>query len=162
MYKQIIDKYYVGCDALRHILLTHSQSVAQRALQIASLHPELHIDCDFVEQAAIGETATGDGVTAELAERRRLQVLPHLFVEISPVSGHKKTPCKNLSDFCMELADSSERCKRFPILSGFVLFFPVWAGHRWDALRRRSPYSRVATAMTPERLSPSSSATASI
>lgn len=73
-----------------------------------------------VVKAAIGETATGDGVTAELAERRRLQVLPHLFVEISPVSGHKKTPCKNLSDFCMELADSSERCKRFPILSGFV------------------------------------------
>jgi uncharacterized protein len=53
MYKQIIDKYYVGCDALRHILLTHSQSVAQRALQIASLHPELHIDCNFVEQAAM-------------------------------------------------------------------------------------------------------------
>ena len=89
-----------------------------------------------VVKAAIGETATGDGVAAELAERRRLQVLPHLFVEISPVSGHKKTPCKNLSDFCMELADSSERCKRFPILSGFVLFFPVWATHRWDALRR--------------------------
>ena len=53
MYKQIIDKYYVGCDALRHILLTHSQSVTQRALQIASLHPELHIDVDFVEQAAM-------------------------------------------------------------------------------------------------------------
>ena len=53
MYKEIIDKYYVGCDALRHILLTHSQSVAQRALQIASLHPELHIDTAFVEQAAM-------------------------------------------------------------------------------------------------------------
>nr|DAZ79510.1 MAG TPA: hypothetical protein [Caudoviricetes sp.] len=62
----------------------------------------------------------------------------------------------------MELADSGERCKRFPILSGFVLFCPVWAGHHRDALRRRSPYSRVATAMTPERLRPSSSATASI
>lgn len=53
MYKQIIDKYYVGCDALRHILLTHSQSVTQRALQIASLHPELHIYVEFVEQAAM-------------------------------------------------------------------------------------------------------------
>ena len=53
MFQQVINKYYVGCDALRHILLTHSQSVAQRALQIASLHPELHIDSSFVEQAAM-------------------------------------------------------------------------------------------------------------
>lgn len=50
-----------------------------------------------VAKAAIGETATGDGVTAELAERRRLQVLPHLFVEISPISGHSKTPMQKRS-----------------------------------------------------------------
>ena len=43
MYKEIIDKYYDGCDALRHILVTHSESVARRALQIAALHPELNI-----------------------------------------------------------------------------------------------------------------------
>lgn len=53
MYQQIIDKYYGGCGALRHILLTHSESVARRALQIASLHPELHIDTDFVREAAM-------------------------------------------------------------------------------------------------------------
>ena len=53
MYEQIIDKYYGGCDALRHILLTHSHSVAQRALQIANRHPELNIDCDFVREAAM-------------------------------------------------------------------------------------------------------------
>ena len=53
MYQQIIDKYYGGCGALRHILLTHSESVARRALQIASLHPELHIDTDFVRAAAM-------------------------------------------------------------------------------------------------------------
>lgn len=53
MYEQIIDKYYKGCDALRHILLTHSQSVAQRALQIAFLHPELNIDINFVREAAM-------------------------------------------------------------------------------------------------------------
>ena len=39
MYEQIIDKYYGGCDELRHILLTHSQSVVQRALRIAANHP---------------------------------------------------------------------------------------------------------------------------
>ena len=53
MYQQIIDKYYGGCGALRHILLTHSQSVAQRALRIAAMHPELNIDTDFVRNAAM-------------------------------------------------------------------------------------------------------------
>lgn len=53
MYKEIIDKYYDGCDALRHILVTHSESVARRALQIAALHPELNIDTDFVREAAM-------------------------------------------------------------------------------------------------------------
>ena len=53
MYEQIIDKYYGGCDALRHILLTHSQSVAQRALRIAANHPQLHIDTNFVREAAM-------------------------------------------------------------------------------------------------------------
>lgn len=53
MFQEIIDKYYNGNAALRHILVTHSQSVAQLALQIASLHPELHIDTDFVRDAAM-------------------------------------------------------------------------------------------------------------
>lgn len=53
MYQQIIDKYYGGCSALRRILLIHSESVARRALQIADLHPELHIDRDFVLNAAM-------------------------------------------------------------------------------------------------------------
>ena len=53
MYQQIIDNYYGGCGALRHILLTHSQSVTQRALRIAAMHPELNIDTDFVRNAAM-------------------------------------------------------------------------------------------------------------
>ena len=53
MFQEIIDKYYNGNAALRHILVTHSQSVAQLALQIASLHPELHIDTGFVRDAAM-------------------------------------------------------------------------------------------------------------
>lgn len=52
-WKQIIDKYYAGCDGLRHILLTHSQSVAQLALQIADAHPEMQMDRAFVEDAAM-------------------------------------------------------------------------------------------------------------
>ena len=52
-YTEIIDKYYNENAALRHILITHSQSVAQLALQIASLHHELHVDTQFVYDAAM-------------------------------------------------------------------------------------------------------------
>lgn len=52
-YQAIIDKYYPEDDELRHILITHSQSVARRALQIVSSHPELHLDAQFVEEAAM-------------------------------------------------------------------------------------------------------------
>lgn len=53
-YLSIIDKYY-GEDVspLKTILLTHSQSVARKALQIVDLHPELHLDRQFVEEAAM-------------------------------------------------------------------------------------------------------------
>jgi len=52
-YKCIIDKYYPEDNALKHILLTHSRSVANLALDIAQRHPELNIDSDFVEEAAM-------------------------------------------------------------------------------------------------------------
>ena len=52
-YQAVIDKYYPEDDELRHILITHSQSVARRALQIVSSHPELHLDAQFVEEAAM-------------------------------------------------------------------------------------------------------------
>ena len=53
MYEKIIDKYYNENAALRHILITHSQSVAQLALQIAALHPELNSNTTFVYEAAM-------------------------------------------------------------------------------------------------------------
>ena len=53
MYQQIIDKYYGGCGALRHILLTHTESVARRALRIAAIDRELNIGTDFVRNAAM-------------------------------------------------------------------------------------------------------------
>lgn len=51
-YQSIIDKYYEEGE-LKRILLVHSQSVTRRALQIVSLHPELHLDARFVEEAAM-------------------------------------------------------------------------------------------------------------
>ena len=52
-WKKIIDKYYSGDVDLRTILIIHSQSVARKALQIVSLHPELNLDREFIEEAAM-------------------------------------------------------------------------------------------------------------
>ena len=53
-YQKIIDKYYgEGPSVLKTILLTHSQSVARKALQIVSLHPELHLDREFILEASM-------------------------------------------------------------------------------------------------------------
>ncbi|WP_337567574.1 HDIG domain-containing metalloprotein [Prevotella sp.] len=52
-WKKIIDKYYSEDGDLRTILIIHSQSVARKALQIVSLHPELNLDREFIEEAAM-------------------------------------------------------------------------------------------------------------
>ena len=52
-FQRIIDKYYPEDNGLRRILLIHSQSVAQKALQIVVSHPELGIDHDFILAAAM-------------------------------------------------------------------------------------------------------------
>lgn len=52
-WKKIIDKYYSEDGDLRTILIIHSQSVAHKALQIVSLHPELNLDREFIEEAAM-------------------------------------------------------------------------------------------------------------
>lgn len=50
---KIIDKFYPEDNELKRILLVHSRMVADRALLIASRHPELHLDVDFLENAAM-------------------------------------------------------------------------------------------------------------
>ena len=67
-YQAIIDKYYPvggvgGCSDpqppnlegldLRRLLLKHSRQVADRCLAICKNHPELYIDREFVEEAAM-------------------------------------------------------------------------------------------------------------
>ena len=49
----LIDKYYPVDNELKHILLVHSQSVADKAVALAHKHPELDIDIDFVYEAAM-------------------------------------------------------------------------------------------------------------
>ncbi|MCE2617435.1 MAG: HD domain-containing protein [Phocaeicola sp.] len=51
--RAIIDKYYPEENQLRYILLTHSKSVAEKALSIAQRHPELNLDISFLEEAAM-------------------------------------------------------------------------------------------------------------
>ena len=48
-----INIYYPEDNELKHILLTHSRSVADKALWIADRHPELELDRSFLEEAAL-------------------------------------------------------------------------------------------------------------
>ena len=52
-YQTVIDKYYPHDNELRHILITHSRCVADLALALAKRLPELCLDLQFVEEAAM-------------------------------------------------------------------------------------------------------------
>ena len=52
-YQAIINKYYPEDNELRHILLVHSRAVADKAFAIADRHPELSLDRQFIEEAAM-------------------------------------------------------------------------------------------------------------
>lgn len=49
----IIDKFYPEENELKHILLDHSRSVSEKALEIAHRHPELQLDTPFLGEAAM-------------------------------------------------------------------------------------------------------------
>ncbi len=49
----IIEKYYKKDSELYTILIKHSTDVMNKALSIAENHPELHIDTEFVKEAAM-------------------------------------------------------------------------------------------------------------
>ncbi len=52
-YQAIIDKYYKEDTELKRILMVHSRSVADKALSIVASRPELGLDKEFVEEAAM-------------------------------------------------------------------------------------------------------------
>lgn len=52
-YSTIIDQYYPQGSKARDILLTHSECVARKALQIVDKHPELKLDRNFIQEAAM-------------------------------------------------------------------------------------------------------------
>ena len=49
----IIKKYYPESSDGYRILVTHSRSVADKALALARLHPEMNLDLTFIEEAAM-------------------------------------------------------------------------------------------------------------
>ena len=49
----IIEKYYTPKSELHSILINHSQSVTDKALNIARNHPELNIDTQFISEAGM-------------------------------------------------------------------------------------------------------------
>ena len=51
--ERIINKYYPEENALKRILLVHSRAVADKALRICDAHPELMLDRQFIEEAAM-------------------------------------------------------------------------------------------------------------
>ena len=52
-YLSLIEKYYGEVPELKNVLTVHSQQVCDRALMLASRHPEFDIDMRFVEEAAM-------------------------------------------------------------------------------------------------------------
>lgn len=52
-YQQIINKYYPEDNELKRILMVHSHKVADKALEVAKRHPELHLDEAFLEEASM-------------------------------------------------------------------------------------------------------------
>jgi len=49
----LINKYYPDNPELLDLLLRHSRAVADKALAIASNHPEMNLDLSFIEEAAM-------------------------------------------------------------------------------------------------------------
>lgn len=49
----IINKYYPEENQLKHILLVHSRSVAEKSLAVATGHPEMNLDLEFIGEAAM-------------------------------------------------------------------------------------------------------------
>ena len=51
--EEIIDKYYEGQEELKQLLLMHSRQVADKAMEVLDLHPEIEADRTFVYEAAM-------------------------------------------------------------------------------------------------------------
>ena len=53
MVKEIIDRFYPCENELKRIFMIHARKVADLSLEFASRHPELGMDLNFIEEAAM-------------------------------------------------------------------------------------------------------------
>ena len=53
IWMRVIDKYYSDNQPLKNLLLLHSSLVAEKALRVAYVHPELGLDCNVVREASM-------------------------------------------------------------------------------------------------------------
>lgn len=53
MWMRVIDKYYSDNLPLKELLILHSRLVADKALKVAAMHPELKLDTQFLEEASM-------------------------------------------------------------------------------------------------------------
>ena len=51
--EEIIHRHCAGNSELEQLLLQHSRDVARRALQVAGRHPELGLNREFLQEAAM-------------------------------------------------------------------------------------------------------------
>lgn len=49
----IIEKYYKRETESYHILVEHSRRVAEKAILLAEMHPEMHLNLSFIEEASM-------------------------------------------------------------------------------------------------------------
>jgi uncharacterized protein len=50
---EIIEKYFLKDSEIYYVLVTHSEQVRDKALDVANNHPELHLDTQFIAEAAM-------------------------------------------------------------------------------------------------------------
>ena len=50
---EIIEKYFLKDSEIYYVLVTHSEQVRDKALDVAMNHPELHLDTLFIAEAAM-------------------------------------------------------------------------------------------------------------
>ena len=75
----LIDKYYPQDNELKHILLVHSRSVADKALWIAARHPELKLDGEFqLDAAIVPSVGASKAPGSEVAGKANTLIFPDL------------------------------------------------------------------------------------
>ena len=127
MVNELIHKYCSGNEPLEQVLLRHSSDVAQRALKIARMHPELGADETFLcgilgaeilrseglpRHARVAERHTGTGLTASEITKQGLPLPPRDF---TPESIEEQIVCyadKFYSKTCLDAEKTPEQALR--------------------------------------------------